>query len=216
MVVLFSKFSLLTYWLRFSWVNLSCVALIWEAALPLSCLCLWQIRLNKNSMSAVQVRTLKWSYWEYLCQHSWTLDVPGLSFIFPVVYDLCASADSGEEDNQQTPILCVELEEFDLCSYLVFLCLLIFYRLVPVKWSSWELAVAGAYRQDIYTLLKMNENLGHLQVLNVCGMQATDHSVAKDFGAESCYDLIYMWMFKLNSIVWYVLGRVAIQFLFFF
>ena len=41
-------------------------------------------------------------------------------------------------------------------------------------------------------LLKMNKNLERLQVLNVCGMQATDHSVAKDFRAECCYDLIYM------------------------
>lgn len=41
-------------------------------------------------------------------------------------------------------------------------------------------------------LLKMHQNLECLQVLNVSGMQATDHSVAKDFGAECFYGLIYM------------------------
>lgn len=165
-----------------------------------------------NQKFCVNVPTpLKWSHWEYLRKYSRTLDIPDFSFIFPVVYDLCVSADSGEEIKLQTPILCLELEEFDLCSYLVFLCLLIFCRLVSIKCNCWELAVAGVYRQDIYMLLKMNKNLEGLQVLNVCGMQATNHSVAKDFGAECCYDLIYMWLFKLNSIVWYVLVRLAIQ-----
>lgn len=54
------------------------------------------------------------------------------------------------------------------------------------------LADDSGYRQGFYMILKMNKNLEHLQVLNVCGMQATDHSVAKGFGAECCYNLIYM------------------------
>lgn len=54
------------------------------------------------------------------------------------------------------------------------------------------LAGYSGYRQSFYTLLKMNKNLERLQVLNVCGMQATDHSVAKGFGAECCCNLIYM------------------------
>lgn len=135
---------------------------------------------QKNSASTVQLWALKWSYWEYLCKYSWTVDVPDFSFIFPIVYDQCVSTDCGEESKLQTSILCSELEEFDLCSYLVFLCFLIFYRLVPIIWNCWELAVASsAYRQDIYMLLKMNKNLEHLQVLNMCGMQATSFCCQK-------------------------------------
>lgn len=134
----------------------------------------------------------------YLGKYSWTLDAPDGSFIFPTVYDRCVSTGSGEEIKLQTAVIHSELEEFDFYSYLLFLCLLIFYRLVPIKLNCWELAGDSGYRQGFYMLFKMNKNLEHLQVLNVCGMQATDHSVAKGFGAECCCDLIYMWLFKLK------------------
>lgn len=83
------------------------------------------------------------------------------------------------EKGLPTPTLCLELEELDLCSYLVFSCLVIF------CWFQLNGTVEKRLLLvSIYMLLKIDENLECLQVLNVSGVQGTDRSVAKDFGAE--------------------------------
>jgi len=104
-------------------------------------------------------------YLEYLCKYFSTLDVPAFRFIFPTVYDLHVSADSGEKIKLPTPTLCLELEELDLCSYLVFSCLVIF------CWFQLNGTVENRLLLvSIYMLLKIDENLECLQVLNVSGM----------------------------------------------